>query len=330
MAIVRTYFHRTPARVAPHLRYIATREGASGLHGLGPHFRALRGDVEACVRLFQDHAAQARQRIGGATREGAFMRLLFTLPTATAARVSAADAHVPEGSRLVLRDALEATFRSVGRHLQGVYAVHFHAARREAHGHVHVDLSPLDVHGRPTFVTDDQRERFRTTWEREIAKALERVERRSPRSVRDVAQPVSDAHAHGARTPATSDSRASTSAETDATSTRTGPRPRRPVGLPDNPHAWTVSRVGRHLTTTQRTPAYMRLLAGRLLAATRNSQAPLLDLFLRAFITRADERWRKKPAPFGVRFALGFPIPHVLVRAHTPLATRTLRLPFTS
>lgn len=51
MAIVRTYFHRTPARVAPHLRYIATREGASGLHGLGPHFRALRGDVEACVRL---------------------------------------------------------------------------------------------------------------------------------------------------------------------------------------------------------------------------------------------------------------------------------------
>ncbi len=114
MAIVRVYFHRTPARVGPHLRYIATREGACGLQGLGPAFRALRGDADACTRLLLEHAEQARKRVGGTTREGAFVRLLFTLPSDTAARVSAADARLEEGSRLVLRDAIEATFRSAG------------------------------------------------------------------------------------------------------------------------------------------------------------------------------------------------------------------------
>ena len=330
MAIVRVYFHREPARLGPHLRYIATREGACGLQGLGPAFRALRGDLDACTRLLTEHAAQARTRTGGTTREGAFVRLLFTLPPDTAARVSATDARLAEGSRLVLRDAVEATFRSVGRHLQGVYAIHFHAARREAHGHVHVDLSPLDDLGRPIFINDGQRERFRTTWPREVARALERIERRTPAATRPTTTPAPDAPAP--RTSATQATAATPATQTAVPQTatdagRTRRVPVRPLRTPDNPHVWTVRQ---HSPVPQRTPSYMRFLAGRLLAATRNSRAPLLDFFLRSFVTRVDERFRTPRAPLSLRFALGFPVPHILVRTHTPVSTRTLRLPFTS
>ncbi len=117
---------------------------------------------------------------------------------------------------------------------------------------------------------------------------------------------------------------------TGARDDRARPLPVRPLRTPDNPHGWTVSAVRRRSTVVQSMPSYMRFLAGRLLAATRNSKAPLLDLFLQSFVTRVDERWRKNRAPLGVRFALGFPVPHILVRAQTPFATRTLRLPFTS
>jgi hypothetical protein len=174
MAFVRAYYHREPKRVAPHVRYIAGRDGSRGLRGLGPAFRALNGDVERSIALLREHAAVARTRTGWGTREGPFVRLLFTLPDELSARVIATDARLPQGSELVLRDAIEATFRSVGRHLQGVYALHFHATGRRAHPHVHVDLSPLDQHGRTVFLTARQRDLFRTTWER----ALERAERR--------------------------------------------------------------------------------------------------------------------------------------------------------
>jgi hypothetical protein len=322
MAIVRVYFHRNTARLGPHLRYIATREGACGLQGLGPQFRALRGDVDACVRLFHDHAARARRGSGPEAREGAFARLLFTLPPETAARVSAADARVPEGSRLVLRDAIEATFRSVGRGLQGVYAIHFHAARREAHGHVHVDLSPLDVHGRPTFVTDEQRERFRTTWAREVAKALERIERRPPTPARDAAAAAPDPVA---RRDESTRTRASETAAPRTEAART--LPIRPLRTSTDPRTWTDARARRRARTASRTPSTMRFLASRLLAAAHSPRAPLLDLLVRAVTRTGDRRPR---APLTVRFALGFPVPHILVRAHTPFTTRTLRLPFTS
>ncbi len=323
MAIVRVYFHRTPARVGPHLRYIATRDGACGLQGLGRDFRALRGDIDACTRLMLEHAEQARRRTGGTTREGAFLRLLFTLPPDAAMRVAEADARLPEGSRLVLRDALEATFRSAGRSLQGVYAIHFHAARREAHGHVHVDLSPLDIHGRPTFVSEDQRATFRAAWTREVARALDRVERRAPGAQREVTAATVAPRSQPMRgaSPGTSADRLGGPEQQARTAQARTP------DVFDNPHAWFVRG---HTRVTRRTPSYMRFLAGRLLAATRNSQAPLLDFFLRAFVTRANERWGRQRTPLGVRFALGFPVPHVLIHARTPVTTRTLRLPFTS
>ncbi len=306
MAIVRIYYHRNPARIGPHARYIATRDGACGLHGLGPEFRALRGDIPASVRLLEAHAAQARTRTGIGTREGPFVRLLFTLPTDVAARVSAADARLPEGSRLVLRDALEATFRSVGRQLQGVYAIHFHAAQREAHGHVHVDLSPLDRNGRTTFLTEQQQERLRSVWTREVDQALARVERRaaSPRQETGAARDEAQATTATARRAAQPRSPQGRNVDTDAHRRAAPQRPRR-----------------------QRT-RYMPFVAARLFGWNRS---PLADLFLRALMGRAERRWQPRGAPLAVRFALGLPVPRVTFQVRTPLIPRTLlRLPFTS
>ncbi len=71
MAYVNIYYHREGARLGKHARYIATRRGSTGLHGLGPEFRSLRGDVAAAVSLLEQHAAQARTQTGDGTREGA-------------------------------------------------------------------------------------------------------------------------------------------------------------------------------------------------------------------------------------------------------------------
>lgn len=208
MAYVRIYYHRDPARIAPHVRYIATRPGSCGLHGLGPAFRELRGDVGASVDLLNQHAARARTATGLGTREGPFTRMFFTLPSDLAVRVDQAHAHLMDGPRLVLRDAIEATFRSAGRELQGVYAIHFHAERRAAHGHVHVDLSALDAHGRATFLTAEQRRRLREAWEREVGRALQRVEQRGAerpqptRSLEDEHAPLRQPRRRPAATPA--------------------------------------------------------------------------------------------------------------------------------
>jgi hypothetical protein len=184
MAYVYIDFHRDRGRVRPHIQYIADRQHSCGLRGLGQEFRQLKGDVEHVVRLFHEHAGRVRQHVGAGdgrrVREGPFHEMIFTLPTGLARRVTAAGERLPDGSERVLRDAIEAVFRSVGRHLQGVYAVHFNSLKRDEHPHVHVALSPLDAHGRTTFVTKRQRESMRAGWEREVVRALDRTERRGP------------------------------------------------------------------------------------------------------------------------------------------------------
>jgi hypothetical protein len=182
VAYVDIVFHRDRGRVRPHIQYIADREHSRGLRGLGQEFRQLNGDVERVVRLFHEHAASVRAHLGAgdrrAVREGPFHEMTFTLPTDLARRVTAAGERLSNGSEYVLQDATEALFRSVGRHLQGVYAVHFNSLKRDEHPHVHVALSPLDAHGRTTFVTKRQRDALRVGWEREIVRALDRSERR--------------------------------------------------------------------------------------------------------------------------------------------------------
>ncbi len=275
MAFVRIYFHRSPQRLARHVRYIAERPGARGLRGLGPAFRALNGDVPAAVRLLREHAVQVRTRAGQRVREGPFLRLLFTLPDGLATRVMAADGYLAKGSQLVLHDAIEATFRSVGRHLQGVYAVHFHSTTRRAHPHVHVDLSPLDQHGRTVFLTGRQRDAFRVAWEREIERVLERAERRA-----------------SAPRPATTHERAAPRA----------PDSTRP-GRAASPGSRSPMRLGRSLGVL------INLLLG-------GTNLPLLDLFTRALLARANSRLRLPLPSRAARagFGLDVPLPSNLTR----------------
>jgi hypothetical protein len=183
VAYVYIDFHRNRGRVRPHIQYIADREHSRGLRGLGREFRELGGDVEKVIHLFHEHGDRVRRSVGTGTermvREGPFHEMIFTLPTDLARRVTAAGERLPNGRDHVLRDAIEAVFRSVGRHLQGVYAVHFNSLKRGEHPHVHVALSPLDSCGRTTFITGRQRAGFRSAWEREVVRALDRAERRT-------------------------------------------------------------------------------------------------------------------------------------------------------
>jgi hypothetical protein len=310
MAYVRIYYHRDAGRIAPHVRYIAGRPGSCGLHGLGPAFRELRGDVDASVRLLRDHASRARTATGLGPRDGPFTRMFFTLPNDLAARVDHADLCLADGPRLVLRDALEATFRSAGRELQGVYAIHFHAAQREAHGHVHVDLSPLDARGRPTFFTAEQRRRLRETWTREVVQALARVERRAASDSRPAASrdetAADDAVDRRAHVPILDDERQGLSgADADALPRRRPFRSRRAPFVP-----------------------FVPFVAGRLFGWSRS---PLTDLFLRALVARSTRRLHRRQPLLAVRFALGLPVPRVTLRARSPLVPRQLlRVPFAS
>lgn len=265
MAYVYIYFHRNPRRLAPHLRYIGERPESRGLRGLGPAFRALQGDIAASIALMREHAASVRRQAGRNLRDGPFVRVLFTLPTPLAERVMAADHRLPKGGERVLQDAVEATFRSVARHLQGVYAMHFHASSRHAHPHVHVDLSPLDQHGRTVFLTGRQRELLRSTWEREVVRALERAERRDPTHV-----PAPEER-----------TRASWARVHEAGLERPRTRPARALDVPSRSLVVLTSWV------------------------LRPSEMPLVDLVTRAVLARAGSRLRLPLPSRAARFGFG-------------------------
>ncbi len=265
MAYVYIYFHRNPRRLAKHVRYIGERPESRGLRGLGPAFRGLHGDVAASIALLRDHAAVVRQRAGHGVRDGPFVRLLFTLPDGLATRVMEADQRLSKGGERVLQDAIEATFRSVARHLQGVYAMHFHASSRHAHPHVHVDLSPLDQHGRTVFVTGRQRDLLRSSWEHEVVRALERAERRDPTLV-----PVCDVAV-------------ARQAARDRDAQPRGPR--------------------AHAVRALEAPG--RSLAVLTTWVLRRSGLPLVDLFTRAVLARAGARSRLPLPSRAARFGFG-------------------------
>jgi hypothetical protein len=307
MAYIRAYYHRDPKRLAAHVRYIAGREDSRGLRGLGQPFRELRGDIGAAVRLLQEHARAVRTQAGGALREGPFLRLLFTLPDDLAARVMAADGRLAKGSELVLRDAVEAVFRSAARHLQGVYAVHFHSTARRAHPHVHVDLSPLDTHGRTAFLTRRQQDLLRDAWGREVERALVRVERHLHPPERAPAQPEAlqrGSHGHvlepgqragepGGNAPAEAPSRR---ARRDGQST---PWAAPVAGSRRAPDETPRRRVGR---SRDALPLLTQALLGP-------SGLPLLDLFTRALLGRAQARLRLPAPNLALRDALGLQVP---------------------
>lgn len=278
MAYVRISYHRDPKRIASHVRYIAERPESRGLRGLGPEFRALGGEVDAAIRLLRHHGEMVRARAGQGLREGPFWRFIFTLPTPLAQRVAAADHVMSAGSTRVMRDAIEATFRSAGRDLQGVYALHFHAASRQEHAHIHVDLSPVDRQGRRVHVTERQRENFKDTWGREVERALGRIERRR-------------LHPE----PEKAEARA-------AWSRRRTTAPQPAAGLGTRSHG--MMRAKRW-TTGGRT--YLPTLASHLFGLGRSS-SPLLDLLLRALVGRAHARMTRSVPSLAIRAGLGLDV----------------------
>lgn len=273
MAFVRVAYHRKTRRLALHVRYIASRDDSRGLRGIGPAFRALGGDVERSIALLHEHAALVRKQAGASIQEGPFWRLLFTLPTPQAERVATLEGRFPSGGARVLQDTMDATMRSVGRHFQGVYAVHFNSNGRRAHPHVHAELSALDAHGRRTFVTARQRELFRSTWEREIERALLRAERRARVEAVPTIEPETDA-AHPMPVSERRDRSAGRSVE------------------------------GQVVPRRRRLP----YLATATSLALGSSGLPLVDLFARAFVSRYEARLRVPLPCRAARAGLGLTV----------------------
>jgi hypothetical protein len=87
----------------------------------------------------------------------------------------------PRASELVLRDAVDKTFRGAARALQGVYVVHEHGGRGRAagHPHAHVYAGPLRTDESPTRVMGPgQLRELRHRWGVELERAVTRHERR--------------------------------------------------------------------------------------------------------------------------------------------------------
>lgn len=124
MAYVNIYYHREPSRLGKHVRYIAERPGSTGRHGLGPEFRRCGATAtRLCVCWSSTRHRRARRRATARARgrsTGCCSRSPGTWPGAWTRRRGCL-----RMARLVLQDAIEATFRSAGRELQGVHAIHF-------------------------------------------------------------------------------------------------------------------------------------------------------------------------------------------------------------
>jgi hypothetical protein len=275
MAYIKISYHRDSKRIGSHVRYIAERPESRGLRGIGPEFRALGGDVDAATRLLRQHGQMVRARAGANLREGPFWRFIFTLPTPLAQRVAASDHVMQAGSTRVMQDAIEATFRSAGRDLQGVYAIHFHAASRREHAHVHVDLSPLDRQGRRAHITERQRDNFKDAWVREVERALARIERRQRYPELD---------------------------ETETLTSRMGLRATASKASSERVPGSTGMTRARHRRTGERT--YLPALVSHLFGLSR-SPTPLLDLVLRALVARASVRMSAPIPSLAVRVGLG-------------------------
>ncbi len=146
MFFVEAHYHHSPKRAADQVRYIAHREEGlrdgerRELYGIGPRYRAFRGDEKAIRRALLEDARGLRNPV--------YFRFILTVDNRTAQRFTRLDGRLTER---VLRDAVEKTFRGAARSVQGVFAVHQHGGElRASHPHVHALLSPRLQNRKPT------------------------------------------------------------------------------------------------------------------------------------------------------------------------------------
>jgi hypothetical protein len=171
---VEAHYHHSPKRAADQVRYIAHREEGlrdgerRDLYGIGPRYRAFRGDEKAIRRALLEDARGLRNPV--------YFRFILTVDNRTAQRFTRLDGRLTER---VLRDAVEKTFRGAARSVQGVFAVHQHGGElRASHPHVHALLSPRLQNRNPTHLSRTRIACIRERWETEVLRGLERQERR--------------------------------------------------------------------------------------------------------------------------------------------------------
>ncbi len=174
MFFVEARYHHSPKRAADQVRYIAHREEGlrdgqrRELYGIGPRYRAFRGDEGAIRRALVEDARGLRNPV--------YFRFILTVDNRTADRFARLDARLAER---VLRDSVDRTFRGAARGVQGVFSIHQHGGEgRSAHPHVHALLSPRLQNRSPTHLSPRAIQAVRERWEKEILRALERQERR--------------------------------------------------------------------------------------------------------------------------------------------------------
>ena len=177
MFFVEARYHRSPKRAADQVRYIAHREEGlpdgrrRELYGIGPRYRAFRGDEHAIRRALVED--------GRGLRNPVYFRFILTVDNRTAERFARLEAGLAER---VIRDAVQNTFRSAARGVQGAFAIHQHGGDdRPAHPHVHALLSPRLQNGAPTHISPQRIQGVRHRWESEVLRGLERQERRLER-----------------------------------------------------------------------------------------------------------------------------------------------------
>jgi hypothetical protein len=178
---VEAHYHHSPRRAADQVRYIAHREEGlrdgqrRELYGIGPRYRAFRGDERAIRKALVEDARGLRNPV--------YFRFILTVDNRTAARFARLDGRLTER---VLRDSVQKTFRGAARGVQGVFAIHQHGGeRRAAHPHVHALLSPRLEDRSPTHLSPRAIRAVRERWEREVLRGLDRQERRLDRARND-------------------------------------------------------------------------------------------------------------------------------------------------
>jgi hypothetical protein len=174
MFFVEGRYHHSPKRAADQVRYIAHREeGLKGgerreLYGIGPRYRAFRGDERAIRKALVEDARGLRNPV--------YFRFILTVDNKAAERFARFDGRLTER---ILRDAVEKTFRGAARYVQGVYAIHQHGGElRQAHPHAHAQLSPRLQNGKPIHLSPARIAAIKDRWEHEVVRGLERQERR--------------------------------------------------------------------------------------------------------------------------------------------------------
>ena len=174
MFFVEARYHHSPKRAADQVRYIAHREEGlrdgqrRELYGIGPRYRAFRGDERAIRKALVEDARGLRNPV--------YFRFILTVDNRTAERFARLDGRWAER---VLRDSVDKTFRGAARGVQGVFAIHQHGGEdRPGHPHVHALLSPRLQDRSPIHLSPRAIQAVRERWEKEVLRVLDRQLRR--------------------------------------------------------------------------------------------------------------------------------------------------------